>query len=145
MARRNRRQLEIEKQKKERMQWITIVILSAFILLGIFRWGVVGTFLYSLQRFLFGDLYWLILLAVIVCIAMRIRERENRKGFASPVPYILFCTSVLLICSWIDIDPEMTGGAPAPRRPDPPAVGMGDAHGLYRGGAASDARLPGSG
>ena len=109
MARRNRRQLEIEKQKKERMQWITIVILSAFILLGIFRWGVVGTFLYSLQRFLFGDLYWLILLAVIVCIAMRIRERENRKGFASPVPYILFCTAVLLICSWIDIDPEMTG------------------------------------
>ena len=66
MARKTRKQLEIEKQNRERMQWITIVILSAFILLGFFRLGAVGIFLSGLQRLLFGDLYWLILAAVIL-------------------------------------------------------------------------------
>ena len=91
------------------MQWITIVILSAFILLGFFRLGAVGIFLSGLQRLLFGDLYWLILAAVILCLIMRMRRGEGGTGLRSPVPYILISAAILLICTFIDADPEAPG------------------------------------
>ena len=56
---------KMENDRIERRQIITIVIISAFIIVGVGQFGFVGRFLYQLQRYLFGTYFWSILVFII--------------------------------------------------------------------------------
>ncbi|MBR4162681.1 MAG: hypothetical protein IKR11_04095, partial [Solobacterium sp.] len=108
MARRKKKDIR-EEQKKELIHWITIVILCAFAIIGMLRSGVVGNFLYQLQRYIFGSLFWVVVILIAGCMLYNIFQKKNGKPLFSYVALGLIIAGILLICSYIDTDPETTG------------------------------------
>ena len=100
------------EQNQELRQWITIVILSAFIIIGLTRSGMIGTFIYNVLRYLFGELYWLVLGLVIVLSAVKLLNRQD-KGPQNPLPVLLMITAVLMLCTYVATDPKTVGFDPA--------------------------------
>lgn len=99
-----------QQQKSELKQWITIVILCAVTVIAYSQMGVVGIFLNNLQRFLFGNLYYVIMLLIIAQIIVGIINK--RSGYTSkknPVALILFVLGILLVCAYLDTDSELLG------------------------------------
>ncbi len=108
MARKKKKDIR-EEQKKELIHWITIVILCAFAIIGMLRSGVVGNFLYQLQRYIFGSLFWLVVILIAGCMLYNIFQKKSDKPLFSYVALGLIVAGILLICSYIDTDPETTG------------------------------------
>jgi S-DNA-T family DNA segregation ATPase FtsK/SpoIIIE len=103
VARKTKAQLR-KARKEETIQWISIVILSAFMIMGLTRSGVVGTFLYNLQRYLFGGLFWLILLLAVITIGMDLFNRHHGEEKKNPAPMILIACAILILCAWVSTD-----------------------------------------
>ena len=112
MARKTKAQIEKERQRalqnKRIRQWITIVILSAFTILGLIRAGTAGKWLFWLQRYLFGSLFWvtMILLALIVYFQITQKRKNRRKAL---ICFTLIALAVMLICTYIDVPGQRTG------------------------------------
>lgn len=100
MARKTKAQLKRERDR-EIKQWITVVILFALMIIGLMKSGVVGLFLFNLQRYLLGFLFWIILGSFIVMILMNVMNRHHENDDVNPVPFILVDCAILLICSYI--------------------------------------------
>ncbi len=99
-----------QAEQNELKQWITIVILSAVTVIAYSQMGVVGIFLNNLQRFLFGNLYYVVMFLIVAQIIVGIINR--RGGFESkrnPFAIVLSVIAILLICSYLDTDKELTG------------------------------------
>ena len=80
MARKTKAQIKKE-QNEELRQWITVVILSAVILMGIFRTGFVGLLLFNLQRYLFGNLFWAVLGLIVGMLLVNVMNRRHGVMF----------------------------------------------------------------
>ena len=112
MARKTKAQIEKEKQKalqnKRIRQWITIVILSAFTILGLIRAGTVGKWLFWLQRYLFGSLFWVTMLLLVLIVYFQItQKRKNRRR--ALICFLLIALAVMMICTYIDAPGQRTG------------------------------------
>jgi len=101
VARKSKAQEKREAQEELR-QWITIVILSALAIVGLLRAGVVGNFLYDLQRYLLGDLFWLLLGIMVVVILINVMNRHHGNEEKNPVPAILVICAILLLCAYLN-------------------------------------------
>ena len=88
MARKTKAQLKRERDR-EIKQWITVVILFALMIIGLMKSGVVGLFLFNLQRYLLGFLFWVILGSFIIMILMNVMNRHHENDDVNPVPFIL--------------------------------------------------------
>lgn len=94
---------EIRKEKQmETAEWIAIPILLGLILLGMLRSGIVGVFLYNLERYLFGSFFYIYFAAVVVLIV--VNRIAHRKGNTkkNPLPVVLLIAAALLICTYIE-------------------------------------------
>lgn len=100
MARKTKAQLKREREKEIR-QWITVVILFALILIAMLKSGIIGIFLYNLQRFLLGSLFWVVIGSLIVLILIDVMNRHNDADDINPVPFVLLNSALLLICAYI--------------------------------------------
>lgn len=103
MARKTKAQLKREKDR-EIIQWITIVILLALVIIGLMKSGVVGLFLYRLQRYLFGNLFYVILGLIALLLLINVTNRHKDEEDANPVPFILIDSVILLICTYISTE-----------------------------------------
>ena len=101
MARKSKAQEKREAQEELR-QWITIVILSALVIVGLLRAGVVGNLLYDLQRYLLGDFFWLLLGIMVVVILINVMNRHHGNEEKNPVPAILVICAILLLCAYLN-------------------------------------------
>ena len=96
MPRKTKAQIRKEKQR-ETAEWIAIPILMGLVVLGLLRSGIVGNFLYNLQRYLFGSLFYIYMIAVVVLIISNKISRHNGKDQKNPLPVILLiCVGLLL-------------------------------------------------
>ena len=111
MARKTKAQIRKE-QNEELRQWITVVILSAVILVGIMKAGVVGLFLYNLQRYLFGNLFWIVLGLMVGQILMNMMNRKHGVEQKNPLPVILIACAIMMLCTFADIHDGTTGWGP---------------------------------
>lgn len=112
MPRKTKAQIRRE-QTQELRQWITIVILSAFIIIAVSRSGVIGTFMYNILRYFFGELYWLVLGLIIALTLVSLFSRRHTSLRQNPVPVILLIAAILLLCTYIQTDPKTVGFDPA--------------------------------
>lgn len=101
MARKSKAQEKREQQEEVR-QWITIVILSALAIVALLRYGIIGIFLYNLQRYLLGDLFWLVLSIVVIVILINVMNRHHGNEEKNPTPAILVICAVLLLCAYLN-------------------------------------------
>ncbi len=111
MARKTKVQIEKEKSHELR-QWITVVILSAFILIGMMKTGIVGLFLFNLQRYLFGNLFWIVLGLAVGLILLNMLNRRHGIEQKNPVPVILIVCGIMMLCTYADIHDGTTGWSP---------------------------------
>ena len=111
MARKTKAQIKKE-QNEELRQWITVVILSAVILMGIFRTGFVGLLLFNLQRYLFGNLFWAVLGLIVGMLLVNVMNRRHGVREKNPVPVILIAAAIVMLCTFIDIHDGTTGWGP---------------------------------
>lgn len=100
MARKTKAQLKKERDTEIRT-WITIVILLALVIIGLMRSGVVGVFLYRLQRYLFGNIFYVVLGLIVVLLLIDIYNRHQDEDDSNPVPFILIDCVILMICTYI--------------------------------------------
>ena len=108
MARKTQAQIEKEK-RAELVQWITIVILCAFAIIGLTRSGTVGKILYNIQRFLFGEVFWIVPLIISVYMLYAMSRKNKAEEFRNPAGMILIILAILLICTFAVTDREQTG------------------------------------
>ena len=101
MARKSKAQEKREQQEEVR-QWITIVILSALAIVALLRYGIIGIFLYNLQRYLLGDLFWLVLSIVVIVILINVMNRHHGNEEKNPTPAILVICAILLLCAYLN-------------------------------------------
>ncbi|MGM9941933.1 MAG: DNA translocase FtsK [Bulleidia sp.] len=102
---------EIRKeQQMEIAEWIAIPILLGLILLGMLRSGIVGVFLYNLERYLFGSFFYIYFAAVVLLIV--VNKIAHRKGNAKkhPLPVVLLIVAGLLISTYIE-NPTVAEGS----------------------------------
>lgn len=100
MARKTKAQLKKERDT-EIKTWITIVILLALVVIGLMKSGVVGVFLYRLQRYLFGNLFFIVLGLIVVLLLIDNYNRHQDEEDSNPVPFILIDCVILMICTYI--------------------------------------------
>lgn len=85
------------------IQWIKVVILLSLTLIGLMKTGVVGTFIYNLFRYLFGNLFWVILLIAVAWYLIAIASnRKDAQDTKNPVPILLIMLDVLLLSAYLD-------------------------------------------
>lgn len=111
MARKTKAQIRKE-QNEELRQWITVVILSAVIIIGIMRTGIVGLFLFNLQRYLFGNLFWAVLGLLIGLILLSMINKKHGIEGKNPLPVILIVCGIMMLCTYADIHDGTTGWNP---------------------------------
>ncbi len=111
MARKTKAQVRKE-QNEELRQWITVVILSAVIIIGILRTGIVGLFLFNLQRYLFGNLFWMVLGLGVGLILLNMLNKKHGIEGKNPVPIILIVCGIMMLCTYADIHDGTTGWNP---------------------------------
>lgn len=100
MARKTKAQLKRERDKEIR-QWITVVVLFALLIIGFMKLGFVGTFLYNLQRYFLGSLFWVIIGSIIVLILINVMNRHHDIEDVDPIPFILIHCAILLLCAYV--------------------------------------------
>ncbi len=100
MARKTKAQLKRERDKELR-QWITVVVLFALLIIGFMKLGFVGTFLFNLQRYFLGSLFWLIIGSIIILILINVMNRHHDIEDVDPIPFILIHCAILLLCAYI--------------------------------------------
>ena len=108
MARKTQAQKEKEK-RNELIQWITIVILCAFAIIGMTKSGAVGRFLYAAQRFLFGEFFWIVPVMVSVFLLTNMMRKNSGEAPRSPALVILLSAAVLMLFAFISPASEETG------------------------------------
>ena len=109
MARKTKAQIRKEKQT-EIAEWIAIPILLGLMVLGLLRSGIVGAFLYDLERYLFGSLFYVYMIAVVILIGVNKISRRTGNSTKSPFPVILLIIAGLLLCTWFE-NPQLSGTA----------------------------------
>ena len=101
MGRKSNAQIALEqKQENDRIlrkQLIAIVIISAFIIVGLGQFGLVGRFLYQLQRYLFGAYFWSILVFVILFIIINMINRRHGEYESNAWPIALVIAVILML------------------------------------------------
>lgn len=102
----------VKTQNEELRQWITVVILSAVIIIGILRAGIVGLFLFNLQRYLFGNLFWMVLGLMVGQILLNMLNKKHGIEGKNPVPIILIACGIMMLCTYADIHDGTTGWNP---------------------------------
>lgn len=112
MPRKTKAQIKRE-QNRELRQWITIVILSAFIIIALTRSGVIGIFMYNVLRYLFGELYWLILGLVIALTLVNLLNKKNSGTTRNAAPILLMIAAILMLSTYVATDPKTIGFDPA--------------------------------
>ena len=103
-----RQEALVESQKLERRQWITMVILLAFVIAGLGQFGVVGKFLYDLQRYLIGSLFWVLMALIIVLLIINIINHKHGTKESNAWPFVFIIVGVLLIQTYFAY-PERVG------------------------------------
>ena len=109
MARKTKAQIRKERQT-EIAEWIAIPILLGLMVLGLLRSGIVGAFLYDLERYLFGSLFYVYMIAVVILIGVNKISRRTGNSTKSPFPVILLIIAGLLLCTWFE-NPQLSGTA----------------------------------
>ena len=107
-----RRKTKAEIQQEEELrQWITIVILSAITIIAYTKMGMIGKFLSNLQRFLFGKLYVIVMVIIVLQIVITIinKHKEGSTRSKNPLAIILIVTAILLWCALSDTAKDMRG------------------------------------
>jgi S-DNA-T family DNA segregation ATPase FtsK/SpoIIIE len=105
-AKQNRKEKKSEAEKRlarknETRQWITIVILVAFTVIGLMRAGKVGVLIYNILRYLFGDIFWLILLLIVLWLLISIAsEHQDENDERNPLPMVLLILDVELLAAF---------------------------------------------
>jgi S-DNA-T family DNA segregation ATPase FtsK/SpoIIIE len=106
VARKSKAQIKREQQTELR-QWITAVILLALMIISLMRWGMIGVFLYNFQRYLLGEVFWLILGIIILLIGADLASAHTDGDAVNPVPFVMVICGILLLCSYLGT--EKTG------------------------------------
>lgn len=101
MPRKTKAQIKKEKQT-EIAEWIAIPILLGLLVLGLLRSGIVGNFLFNLQRYLLGMLFYIYIIAAVLLICVNKLNRHEGKEGKNPVPVILLVCAALLMCAYFD-------------------------------------------
>lgn len=99
-------ELKQENDSIERRQIITIVIISAFIIVGVGQFGFVGRFLYQLQRYLFGTYFWSILLFVIIFIIINMINRKHGTYESNVLPIAMVIAVILMLTTYFTMSNE---------------------------------------
>ena len=107
MARKTKAQIRKERQT-EIAEWIAIPILLGLMVLGLLRSGIVGAFLFDLERYLFGSFFYVYMIAVVILIGYNKFARRTGKDEKSPIPVALLIIAAMLLCTWFE-KPEQTG------------------------------------
>lgn len=89
-----------QERNKEIRQVITIVILFALMIIGYMKSGPVGLFIFNLQRYFLGSLFYLIFGFVILCILLNVMNKHHGIDDVSPIPFILIICAVLMLCTY---------------------------------------------
>ena len=97
---------KIENDRIERRQIITIVIISAFIIVGVGQFGFVGRFLYQLQRYLFGTYFWSILVFIIFFIIINMINRKHGTYESNVLPIALVIAVILMLTTYFTMSDE---------------------------------------
>ena len=84
------------------------MILLAFAIIGLGKYGVVGAFIYNLERYLFGELFWLFIALVIILLIINIINHKHGTNESNPLPFIFIIIGVMLIQSYFAY-PEKVG------------------------------------
>ncbi len=112
-ARRSSRKTAAQKraeQREEQIQWITVVILFALAVIALLKMGPVGDFLYNLQRFLFGNYFYVVLGLMIIYFLIRIMDKhKSAANEKSPAPIILIAALFMLWRSYLKTADGVTG------------------------------------
>ena len=110
MGRKSNAQIALEqKQENDRIlrkQLIAIVIISAFIIVGLGQFGLVGRFLYQLQRYLFGAYFWSILVFVILFIVINMINRRHGEYESNAWPIALVIAVILMLTTYFTMSEE---------------------------------------
>ena len=107
MARKTKAQIRKERQT-EIAEWIAIPILLGLMVLGLLRSGIVGAFLYDLERYLFGSFFYVYMIGVVVLLGYNKFARRSGRQQKNPWPALMLVIACLLLCTWYE-NPEKTG------------------------------------
>lgn len=101
--------LKLQAAKQERNTWITIVILCALALIGMMHSGFIGKWLFYIERYLFGDFFWIVLLIISVMLVINIIGKRKSGGRSSPVVFILTACIIMLAETYLSVRSSDTG------------------------------------
>lgn len=109
MSRKKRKTKADIARDEEVRQWIVIVILVALAVIAYMQLGIVGKFLYDLQRFLFGKFFYAVIGMIVAQILITmINRRSGNTSSRNPIAIILIAVAVLLICA-MDAPADLKG------------------------------------
>ena len=109
MSRKKRKTKADIARDEEVRQWIVIVILVALAVIAYMQLGIVGKFLYDLQRFLFGKFFYAVIGMIVAQILITmINRRSGNTSSKNPIAIILIAVGVLLICA-MDAPSDLKG------------------------------------
>ena len=93
--------MQKQDQHNELMQWITLVIIAALMIIGLMRTGAVGILLYNILRFLFGDRFYVVMGVAVLWFLISIAGlKQDADDKQNPIPMILFVLDLLLLWSY---------------------------------------------
>lgn len=89
---------QADRQNAEVREWITVVILTSLVFIGLLRAGKAGITIYNFLRYLFGDFFWLILvLGIVWQLFAIVSNRKKTDDRGSYIPFVLIILDLLLL------------------------------------------------
>ncbi|MEE3488749.1 MAG: DNA translocase FtsK [Bulleidia sp.] len=105
-----KQELEEQAAKQELKDWISIVLILAVLIVAYSRMGLIGEWLSMLCRFLFGQMYYLMLTLIVVQIIITLINRHGGNTRSrNPVAIIILCAAIILICAYRDTPRDLKG------------------------------------
>lgn len=140
MPRKTKAQIKKEKQT-EIAEWIAIPILLGLLVLSLLRSGLVGNFLFNLQRYLFGMLFYVYIVVIVLLLCVNKINRHEGNDQKNPIPVILLICVALLMCAYFEEDSVIGLDAVTPFIQKLPQYFKSDSYTLSVGGGIIGAIL----
>lgn len=98
MAKRTKQQ---DSQRQIIQKWITIVVLFALMIIGVFKMGPVGLYLSYVLRYCMGQWYWFVLLIIVFGIAIDLYERRHGNANLYMYGAIVFSLFIEILMAYL--------------------------------------------
>ncbi len=104
-----RKSAKKKQQEKELYTYLTVVIVSACLLIACMRLGIVGMFLYNLFRVLFGEYFYVVLIYLCVIAIMYNVKRYSKSLSLGKLSASVLLILALLIWAMMPYDRQLSG------------------------------------